>query len=123
MIDPLRDVTLEAMVAGLVEAYGFDELAKRLPIACFQQEPSVAAAVAFLAQTAEARAQVERVYRFHLRAQPAQHLTGAARLRQRLGQGLPRQVGVGRLFGPGTPTTDLVDYIKEWFAARQSQEA
>jgi hypothetical protein len=21
------------------------------------------------------------------------------------------------------PTTDLVDYIKEWFAARQSQEA
>jgi methylmalonyl-CoA mutase C-terminal domain/subunit len=31
--------------------------------------------------------------------------------------------GVGRLFGPGTPTSDLVTYIKEWFAARQRQEA
>jgi methylmalonyl-CoA mutase, C-terminal domain len=27
--------------------------------------------------------------------------------------------GVGRLFGPGTPTTDLIDYIKEWFAAKE----
>ena len=33
------------------------------------------------------------------------------------------KAGIGRLFGPGTPTSDLVDYIKEWFAARQSQEA
>jgi methylmalonyl-CoA mutase, C-terminal domain len=31
--------------------------------------------------------------------------------------------GIGRLFGPGTPTTDLIDYIKEWFSARQQQEA
>jgi methylmalonyl-CoA mutase C-terminal domain/subunit len=27
--------------------------------------------------------------------------------------------GVGKLFGPGTPTTDLIDYIKEWFAGRE----
>jgi methylmalonyl-CoA mutase C-terminal domain/subunit len=31
--------------------------------------------------------------------------------------------GVGKLFGPGTPTTDLITYIKEWFAERQRQEA
>ena len=31
--------------------------------------------------------------------------------------------GIGRLFGPGTPTTDLIDYIKEWFSTRQQQEA
>ena len=31
--------------------------------------------------------------------------------------------GIGKLFGPGTPTTDLVDYIKAWFAERQQQEA
>jgi methylmalonyl-CoA mutase C-terminal domain/subunit len=31
--------------------------------------------------------------------------------------------GNGRLFGPGTPTTDLIDYIKEWFSTRQQQEA
>src|SRR3954451_9438188 len=31
--------------------------------------------------------------------------------------------GIGRLFGPGTPTTELVAYIKEWFATREKQEA
>ena len=31
--------------------------------------------------------------------------------------------GIGRLFGPGTPTSELVDYIKDWFAERQKQEA
>ncbi|MEO7367193.1 MAG: cobalamin B12-binding domain-containing protein [Gemmatimonadaceae bacterium] len=31
--------------------------------------------------------------------------------------------GIGRLFGPGTPTTELVDYIKEWFASRENQDA
>ena len=35
---------------------------------------------------------------------------------------LQRQ-GVGKLFGPGTPTTDLADYITGWFAERQKQEA
>jgi methylmalonyl-CoA mutase C-terminal domain/subunit len=28
--------------------------------------------------------------------------------------------GVGRLFGPGTPTTAAIDYVNEWFAARPS---
>ena len=27
--------------------------------------------------------------------------------------------GVGKLFGPGTPTTDLIDYINEWFATKE----
>jgi methylmalonyl-CoA mutase C-terminal domain/subunit len=27
--------------------------------------------------------------------------------------------GVGKLFGPGTPTTELIDYIKEWFATKE----
>jgi methylmalonyl-CoA mutase C-terminal domain/subunit len=31
--------------------------------------------------------------------------------------------GIGRLFGPGTPTSDLVDYIRQWFAEREQQEA
>jgi methylmalonyl-CoA mutase, C-terminal domain len=30
--------------------------------------------------------------------------------------------GIGRLFGPGTPTSELVDYIKGWFAEREKQE-
>jgi methylmalonyl-CoA mutase, C-terminal domain len=28
--------------------------------------------------------------------------------------------GIGRLFGPGTPTSDLVDYIRSWVAANLS---
>jgi methylmalonyl-CoA mutase C-terminal domain/subunit len=32
-------------------------------------------------------------------------------------------MGTGRLFGPGTPTSDLVEYIKSWFAERAAQEA
>src|SRR3982750_3170572 len=31
-------------------------------------------------------------------------------------------MGVGKLFGPGTPTSDLIDYIKQWFSERQQQE-
>ncbi|HET9425478.1 MAG TPA: cobalamin B12-binding domain-containing protein [Gemmatimonadaceae bacterium] len=31
--------------------------------------------------------------------------------------------GIGRLFGPGTPTSDLIDYIRQWFSTRQQQEA
>jgi methylmalonyl-CoA mutase, C-terminal domain len=34
-----------------------------------------------------------------------------------------QRLGIGRLFGPGTPTSDLADYIKEWFSAREQQEA
>lgn len=30
-------------------------------------------------------------------------------------------MGVGRLFGPGAPTSELVSYIKEWFAERHPQ--
>jgi methylmalonyl-CoA mutase C-terminal domain/subunit len=31
--------------------------------------------------------------------------------------------GIGRLFGPGTPTSELIAYIKEWFQAHEKQEA
>jgi methylmalonyl-CoA mutase C-terminal domain/subunit len=33
---------------------------------------------------------------------------------------LQRQ-GMGRLFGPGTSTGDLIEYIKDWFAERERQ--
>ena len=34
-----------------------------------------------------------------------------------------QKLGVGKLFGPGTATTDLIAYIKEWFVERERQEA
>ncbi len=30
--------------------------------------------------------------------------------------------GVGRLFGPGTPTTDAIEYIREWFQESRAAE-
>jgi methylmalonyl-CoA mutase C-terminal domain/subunit len=30
--------------------------------------------------------------------------------------------GIGKLFGPGTPTSELVDYIKSWFAEQQEHQ-
>ena len=30
-----------------------------------------------------------------------------------------RAQGMGELFGPGTRTTDLIEYIRAWFAARE----
>ncbi len=32
-------------------------------------------------------------------------------------------LGTGKLFGPGTPTSDLVAYIRDWFTERSAQEA
>jgi methylmalonyl-CoA mutase C-terminal domain/subunit len=34
-----------------------------------------------------------------------------------------RAQGIGELFGPGTPTTALIDYIRGWFSERERQEA
>jgi methylmalonyl-CoA mutase, C-terminal domain len=34
-----------------------------------------------------------------------------------------RRQGVGTLFGPGTPTSALAEYIQHWFAAREQQDA
>jgi methylmalonyl-CoA mutase C-terminal domain/subunit len=30
--------------------------------------------------------------------------------------------GVGKLFGPGTSTTELIEYIRDWFAAQEERE-
>jgi methylmalonyl-CoA mutase C-terminal domain/subunit len=32
-------------------------------------------------------------------------------------------MGTGKLFGPGTPTSELIEYIKGWFAEQSHQEA
>ncbi len=33
-----------------------------------------------------------------------------------------RAMGVGRLFGPGTPTSEAVEYIKEWWRENRAGE-
>lgn len=31
-----------------------------------------------------------------------------------------KELGVGKLFGPGTPTSEPIDYIRAWFSERQT---
>jgi pimeloyl-ACP methyl ester carboxylesterase len=57
------------MLTELVTAYGWDELAARIPIHCFENEPSIRSSLKFLRRMPWARAKVESFYLFHLREQ------------------------------------------------------
>lgn len=63
----LHGVTLEAMVRALEANYGWDELARRIPIRCFTHDPSVNSSLKFLPKTPWARDKVEGLYLFMLR--------------------------------------------------------
>jgi methylmalonyl-CoA mutase C-terminal domain/subunit len=45
-------------------------------------------------------------------------LTGGGIIPEEDVQALEEQ-GVGRLFGPGTPTTTAIEYIREWFTGQE----
>lgn len=62
--NPLHGLTLEAIVTALVDAYGFEELGRRIDIRCFQSDPSVSSSLKFLRKTPWARAKVESLYLF-----------------------------------------------------------
>jgi uncharacterized protein (DUF2132 family) len=67
--NPLHGVTLEAMVRALEAHYGWADLAERVPVRCFQHDPSVASSLRFLRKTPWAREKVEGLYLFMLREQ------------------------------------------------------
>jgi uncharacterized protein (DUF2132 family) len=60
--DPLHGKTLQAIVTHLVEMYGWEELAKRIPINCFKSNPSINSSLKFLRKTPWARKKVEDLY-------------------------------------------------------------
>lgn len=62
MPNPLHGVTLERIVTHLHDEYGWDELARRIPVKCFQNDPSVGSSLKFLRKTEWARSQVEAEY-------------------------------------------------------------
>jgi uncharacterized protein (DUF2132 family) len=66
--DPLHGVTLEMIVNRLVERYGWEELARRIPVRCFEFDPSVKSSLTFLRRTPWARTKVEDLYRATLTA-------------------------------------------------------
>ncbi|WP_458734653.1 VF530 family protein [Zobellella taiwanensis] len=60
--NPLHSITLEALLTELVERYGWEELARRVNINCFKQDPSIKSSLKFLRRTPWARTQVEALY-------------------------------------------------------------
>lgn len=60
--NPLHGVTLERIVVSLVDHYGWDELANKIRINCFKNDPSVKSSLKFLRKTPWAREQVENLY-------------------------------------------------------------
>ena len=67
--NPLHGVTLETMVTALAEHFGWQGLGERIPVRCFQSDPSVASSLKFLRKTPWARDKVESLYLFMLREQ------------------------------------------------------
>ena len=55
-------VTLEMILARLVEQYGWEELGKRIVIKCFTNDPSIKSSLKFLRRTPWARKKVEELY-------------------------------------------------------------
>jgi len=60
--DPLHGVTLERIVKELAEHYDWSGLADRVPVRCFQFDPSLKSSLTFLRKTPWARAKVERLW-------------------------------------------------------------
>jgi uncharacterized protein (DUF2132 family) len=60
--DPLHGITLETIVTQLVDRHGWEEMAYRIPIRCFEFNPSVKSSLTFLRKTPWARKRVEEWY-------------------------------------------------------------
>jgi len=57
--DPLHGITLKSMVNQLVEKHGWKEMARRIPVRCFQYDPTVKSSLTFLRKTPWAREKIE----------------------------------------------------------------
>ena len=60
--NPLHGITLEMILNQLVKQYGWAELGKRIPIRCFNENPSIQSSLKFLRRTPWARKKVEDLF-------------------------------------------------------------
>jgi len=65
--NPLHGITLEQILNELSEYFGWEQMGQRIPIRCFNEDPSVASSLKFLRKTPWARTKVESMYLFMLR--------------------------------------------------------
>jgi hypothetical protein len=57
--DPLHGITLENIINQLVQKYGWSEMGRRIPVRCFQFNPTVKSSLTFLRKTPWARKKLE----------------------------------------------------------------
>jgi len=60
--NPLHGLTLQTILETLVDDLGWEELAEKVSIRCFQNDPSVKSSLKFLRKTDWARKKVESLY-------------------------------------------------------------
>jgi len=65
--NPLHGITLEKLLTQLVDAVGWEELGKQIPINCFNSNPSIKSSLTFLRKTPWARNKVESYYLYAVR--------------------------------------------------------
>jgi uncharacterized protein (DUF2132 family) len=61
-VQALHGITLESVLTRLVDHYGWDQLAARIDINCFANDPSIKSSLKFLRKTPWARSKVEELY-------------------------------------------------------------
>ena len=67
--NPLHGLTLERILTELVDELGWAELGERIPVRCFNLDPSISSSLRFLRKTPWAREKVEGLYLWMLREQ------------------------------------------------------
>jgi uncharacterized protein (DUF2132 family) len=60
--NPLHGITLETMLREMVERFGWEGLARDVPLNCFRVDPSLTSALKYLRKAPRARRKVEDVY-------------------------------------------------------------
>lgn len=68
--DPLHGITLETIVNQLVARHGWAAMGDRIPVRCFQIDPSVKSSLKFLRNTPWARQRIEAWFVEELEEQP-----------------------------------------------------
>jgi uncharacterized protein (DUF2132 family) len=60
--NPLHGVTLEMMLRQMIDRFGWEGLARDIPIKCFTVDPSLTSALKYLRKAPRARQKVEKIY-------------------------------------------------------------
>ena len=60
--NPLHGVTLQMMLEQMVDRFGWDGLARDVPLRCFLVDPTMVSALKYLRKAPRARKRVEEVY-------------------------------------------------------------